>query len=84
MLQGKTAASLMSTDANKAASLYESAMKKDPYNANYYLDYTQLMYSSYMKSHNSADVGKMRKSLDKLLEMNITDSRQSSVIVNMF
>lgn len=83
MLQGKEAASLINTDINKSVSLYESAMRKDPNNINYHMDYMQVMYKRYKSNHDSVSLGKMEKSMDKVLEMKIQDTKQGSIMVNL-
>ncbi|HYE10149.1 MAG TPA: O-antigen ligase family protein [Patescibacteria group bacterium] len=83
MLQGREAASLIDKDTNKSISLYESAMARDPFNSNYHMDYIQVMYRSYKSSNDAVSLQKMQKSMDKVLDLGLNDTRQSSVLVNL-
>ena len=83
MINGREAASLMAKDVNKSIDLYKSAMKKDPFNNNYYMDYMQIMYSNYKKNQDVDSLGEMQNSIDKVLKTDVYDIQQTTVITRL-
>jgi len=81
---GIKAVSLIKKDVESSIKLYESAMKKDPYNMNYQMDYMQIMYNQYVDKKDTSFLKKMQDSLSKVLESDIYDMKYGPIVVNIF
>lgn len=83
MLYGNKAASLVTKDIGNSIVLYEKAIRRDPYNINYYLDYAQLLNERYKASGNSNELVKFEKTLEWLIDKNTGDIKENSIIIKL-
>ena len=83
MNDGKKAANLIKKDINRSVSLYETAMKSDRYNVNYYLDYIQVLSSLYINDHNPDRLAKINSSIEKIMSLETYNLQHSQVVIKV-
>jgi len=80
---GNKASSLISSNIEESIKTYETAMKRDPFNMNYHMDYMQIMYSQYTNKKDKACLDKMQMSIDRVIKSGLYDMNYSPIIVNI-